>query len=322
MTLVRVLAQAQALSNAPSGSAASGSSGLIGAARPAECGETGSKQARTGNLWESAKEPQLRRYCDLVAMGTAKLVGQGTLAREVLDVADEADKLRPGRAAASVLRGRALLRLGRDEEARSALEQAKARDERALDDPTTLLAWARANARTGRLDVASRAYRAALPRASALPLQERSTASFEAGLAVMAQGPAQLDDAVAMLRQARRDAQDAMQVASVVALSLALDRAGQRDEARAVLAERVRSDVRPLLADARVTSALADAGAAAEGPALAGLALEASGDVAASREAWRKYLDGPGGKGPWAEHARGRDGLSARPATGAARRTR
>lgn len=296
-------------------------SGGYGASRPVECGDVGGA-TRTNNLWESAKEPQLRRYCDLVAMGTAKLVGQGTLAREVLDVADEAEKLRPGRAAPSVLRGRALLRLGRDKDARAALEQAKTRDERALDDPVALLAWARANARTGQGDVATRAYRAALPRASALSAQERSAASFEAGLAVMALGDKQIDDAVAMFRQARRDAQDAMQVASVVALALALDRAGQREEAKAVIAERVRSDVRPLLADPRVTAALADAGAAFDAPALAAMALETSGDAGAARESWRKFLDGPGGKGPWAEHARAHEASGGKPAAQPARRPR
>lgn len=310
-----VLAQAQAPSTA------------FGASRPPECGDPSG--GRTNNLWESAKEPQLRRWCDLVAMGTAKLVGQGTLAKDVLDVADEAEKLRPGRPAPSVLRGRALLRLGREKEALAALEQARSRDERALDDPVTLLAWARANARTGHADAATRAYRAALPRASALSAQERSAASFEAGLAVMAQGQAQVDDAVAMFRQARRDAQDAMQVASVVALALALDRAGQREEARAVLGERVRSDVRPLLADPRVTTALADAGATAEAPALAAMALEAAGDAAAARDAWRQYLEGAGGRGPWAEHARSHDAgggkgvkPASKPAAGDARRAR
>ena len=86
---------------------------------------------------------------------------------------------------------------------------------------------------------------------------------------VMAQGPKAIDDAVAMLRQARREAQDSMQTASVVGLALALDRSGQKDEAKAVLAERVRSDAKPLLADPRVTEALADAGVAHEADALA-----------------------------------------------------
>lgn len=259
---------------------------------------------RTSNAWERAKEPNLRRYCDLLASGTAKLVGSGStiLVKEVPQIADEADKLLPGRASPSILKGRAFLRLGRSEEALGALQEAKRRDDRALDDPVALLAWARANARTGRLVEAAQAYRAALPRTSALTAQERSAASFEAGMTVMAQGPSGIDDAVAMFRQARRDAQDALQVASVTALALALDRAGQRNEAKAILAERVRSDVRALLSDPRVADALADAGARHEGDALAAIALEAEGGAA--KESWRAYLDGAGGKGPWAAHAR------------------
>src|SRR5262249_32983122 len=141
-----------------------------------------------------------------------------------------------------ILKGRALLRLGRPEEALAALGEAKRRDERALDNPIALLAWARANARTGHLAEAAEAYRAALPRTSSLTSQERSAASFEAGMTVMAQGMAGIDDAIAMFRQARRDAQDSMQGAALTALALALDRVGQRDEARAILAERTRTD--------------------------------------------------------------------------------
>lgn len=284
--------------------------GAFGTARPVECGI--SDGYRAANAWERAKEPNLRRYCDLLASGTAKLVGSGSiiLVKEVPQIADEADKLLPGRAAPSVLKGRAFLRLGQPEDALRTLEEAKRRDERALDDPVALLAWARANARTGHLAEAAQAYRAALPRTSALTAQERSSASFEAGLTVMAQGPAGIDDAVAMFRQARRDAVDAMQVASVAALALALDRGGLRDEARAVLAERLRGDVKPLLADPRVTGALADAGVPHETDALAAIALEADGGAPA-KEAWRKYLGGAGGKGPWAEHAREHAGVTA-----------
>lgn len=282
--------------------------GAFGAARPGECGVL--EGFKAANVWERAKEPQLRRYCDLLASGTAKLVGSASLAKDVPAIAAEADKLFPGRAAPKVLEGRALLRLGKPAAAVAALEEAKKRDERALDDPVALLAWARANARTGRIDEAAQAYRAALPRTSALSTPERSAASFEAGMIVMAQGPKVVDDAVAMLRQARREAQDAMQVASVVALALALDRAGQRDEAKAVLAERVRSDVKPVLGDPRVVEALADAGVPGEAEALAATALEAV-DPAAAREAWRRYADGAGGKGPWAEHARAHEGAAA-----------
>lgn len=279
--------------------------GAFGASRPAECGvQEGFKAA---NKWERAKEPNLQSYCTLLASGTAKLVNSGALAKDVPGIADEADKLLPGRAAPSVLKGRALLRLGKPTDALRALEEARKRDDRALDDPVALLAWARANARTGHFEEAAQAYRAALPRTSALSTPERSAASFEAGMIVMAQGPKAIDDAVAMLRQARREAQDAMQVASVVALALALDRSGQKEEAKAVLAERVRSDAKPVLSDPRVVEALADAGVAHESDALVAIALEST-DATAAREAWKKYVDGPGSKGPWAEHARGREG--------------
>lgn len=287
-------------------------SGAIGAGRPAECSL--GEGARTANLWQRAKQPELRRYCDLLAGATSKLVTTSTsrtadpaALKEVVAIADQADKLLPGRAAPSVLRGRALLRLGKPQEAVAALKEARSRDERSLDDPVALLAWARANARSGQLDEAAQAYRAALPRTSALATQDRATASFEAGMNVLAQGPKSVDEAVAMLRQARRDASDALQVASVVALGLALDRAGQRDEARSILGERLRSDAKPMLTDARVSEALANAGVSAESEALVATALDVT-DPAAAREAWRRYAEGAGAKGPWADHARGMAG--------------
>lgn len=279
----------------------------FGAARPVECGAQDG--GRVANRWERAKIPELREYCELLARGTARLVGTGTLplASEVIATADAADKLLPGRAAPGVLKGRAYLKLGKPVEARAALLEAKSRDERALDDPVALLAWARANARTGHDADAVLAYRAALPRTSALSSQERSAAAFEAGMIVMGQGPKGVDDAVAMLRQARRDAQDAMQMATVVALALALDRSGQRDEARAVIAERVRSDPRPVLSDPKIAESLADCGLPSEKDAIVAMALEGI-DASAARDGWRRYLENGGGKGPWADHARQHEG--------------
>jgi tetratricopeptide (TPR) repeat protein len=271
--------------------------GAFGASRPSECGL--SEGFRATNAWERAKEPNLRRYCDLLASGTAKLVGTAARAKDVPAIADEADKLLPGRAAPSVLKGRALLRLGKAVEALAALGEAKKRDERALDDPLAGLVWARANARTGHPAEAVKAYRAALPRMSSATPQERAAASFEAGMAVMGQGPSALDDAIAMFRQARRDAQEALSGASVLALALALDRAGQGDEARAVLAD-LHADAAAIVADARVVLALADAGSASEADAFIAIG---TADPTASREAWRRAADG---KGPWAEHARAR----------------
>src|SRR4051794_29906847 len=81
--------------------------GAFGTARPAECGV--SDGLRAANAWERAKEPNLRRYCDLLASGTAKLVGAGSnlLVKDIPQISDEADKLLPGRASPSVLKGRA-----------------------------------------------------------------------------------------------------------------------------------------------------------------------------------------------------------------------
>lgn len=283
----------------------------FGTSRPVECPLA--EGVRVANIWERAKEPNLRRYCDLLASGMAKLVGPGSdvLVKEIPKIADDADKLLPGRASPNVLKGRAYLRLGKPAEARAALEEAKRRDERALDDPIALLAWARANARTGRLAEAAQAFRAALPRASALPQKERSLASFEAAMAVMSQGRTGLDDAIAMLREARRDAADGIHVAVVAALGLALDRAGERDEARAVLAEHGRFDIKALTEDPEVIAALTDAGVPEEGDALAGNVLEGEA-TPAGRAAWRRYLDGAGGKGVWAEHAREHAGVAAK----------
>ncbi|MBX3230129.1 MAG: hypothetical protein KIT84_25150 [Labilithrix sp.] len=289
--------------------------GAFGTARPAECGLADG--FRAANPWERAKEPNLRRYCDLLASGTAKLVGSGAsvLVKDVPAIADEADKLLPGRAAPSVLKGRAYLRLGKPGDALTALAEAKRRDDRALDDPVALLAWARANARTGRVADAATAYRAALPRTSALTAQERAAAAFEAGLTVMTQSAGAIDDAIAMFRQARREAQDSLQIASVAALALALDRAGQKEEAKALLADRIRTDPKPfIVGDVRVREAFDDAGTQEEQDAMLAIALEGQ-DAAAAKEAWRRYLDGKGGKGPWADHARDRAGNGpARPA--------
>ena len=260
--------------------------------RPPECGDPG---GRAANVWERAKSPELRRYCDLVASASSKLAGTTAMAEAARDAAREADGVLPGHAAPRVLEGRALAALGKLDEGLKAL-----RDAAAFDDPLALLAWARVLARTAHPDAAAEAYRALLPRVSAISAAERASASVEAGLVAMERGVPGLDEAVAALREGLREAQDETQAVAVEALVLALDRRGDLDESRALLAEHTHGDPRIALASVRAKELLAVA--PVEVNAMAALALEPT-DGAGARDAWDRYL-AASPNGPWVAHAR------------------
>lgn len=272
--------------------------------RPPECGEPG---GRAANVWERAKSPELRRYCDLVASASSKLAGTTAMAEQALAAAQQADEVLPGHAAPRVLEGRALVALGRLDEAAAALGEGRKRDARALDDPQALLAWARVLARTGHAAEAADAYRALLPRATSLSSAERSAAAVEAGLVAMQRGPAGLDEAVAALREAAHEAQDEPAVVATLALAVALDRRGDADECRALLADTYgprhaasHGDPRTPLASPRAKELLAVA--PAERDALVAIALEPT-DPAGAHDAWQSFL-ASSPKGPWADWAR------------------
>jgi tetratricopeptide (TPR) repeat protein len=267
--------------------------------RPVECnllpGERGA------NVWERAKIPELRRYCDLVASASAKLVPGSRMVPEVVHLSDEADALVPGRAAPMILKGRALSRLGKYADALVAFRAAETRDEHALDDPAALLAWARSLDFTGDAAHAHDAYRLLLPRADALPLADRGVAYLGAGMLAMSRGPSGLEDSIAILRQARRDSQDLLRSASTFALALALDRAGDAGESTAVLAEEGTGEAASVMHDARVIDAMGKTGSS-EAHAIEALALDAVGDHSDARDAWLTYLSA--GPGVWEAHAR------------------
>lgn len=275
------------------------------AARPNECDASVSRANARANAWERAKQPALRRYCALVASGVTKLAGGDAQASNVVELAQEADRLLPGHAAPKILEGRAELARGRPKEAVASFEEASGRDVHALDEPVALLAWARANAQLGRRERAAAAYRDLLPRSSVLAPSVRGAACFEASIVASTLGPAALEDTVAMARQAVRETRDALRTASVVALALALDRGGHTDEARALLASEPPSLLASGLRDVKVTEELSMTGTAFEKDALEAFALDAS-RPALAREAWKRYLEGPGGQGPWSAHARAR----------------
>jgi tetratricopeptide (TPR) repeat protein len=275
--------------------------------RPAECSPEGGSAA---NVWERAKSPDLRKYCDLIASAASKLAGTAAMAQAALVAAREADGVLTGRAAPRVLEGRALAALGKVDDALAAMQSGRALEPSALDDPLALHAWARLLARTGHSSEALAAYRSLLPRTTALSSTERAACAVESGLVAMAVGPDAIDDAVAALREALHEAQDDAASVAVYALTLALDRRGDASEARALLSDRLRGDPRVAFESARGKELLAVA--PNEAPAIVAFALEAT-DAAGARDAWTQYLTGarvaePGrsdaGTSPWEIHAR------------------
>lgn len=287
-------------------------------ARPVECNVLPGE--RGANVWERAKVPELRRYCDLLASAAAKLTPGTRMLVDAVRLADEADALVPGRAAPLLLKGRALAGLGQFRPALAALGAARSRDERATDDPMALLALARSLAFTGELARARDAYRELLPRADVLPLANRGVAYLGAGMLAMAAGPDSLVEATAILRQARRDSQDLLRAAATFALALALDRSGDAGEAAAVLAEEGVHEAASVMRDARVLDAMGPSGEL-EARAIEALALDVAGNHAAARALWEAYLAAGGAKGPWEAHARGhtRTPVVGRAASGPAR---
>ena len=268
--------------------------------RPSECGALDGGKA--ANVWERAKAPELRAYCDLLASGASKLAGLQGSPRDVIAIADEADKKFPGKLAPSVLRGRAFERLRKFDDAFATLSAVRSKDASALEDAPALLAFARSAVRTSHPKEASVAYGALLPRAVALPAADRGPAYVEAGFVAMARGAAGVDEAVAIFRQARKDAQDSAQTIAWLGLALALDRAGSHDEARAVLGERAKVDVRGALLEARAHDVLAPA-FAPEADVMLALALEPT-DLAGARDAYKRYIEAAGAAGTWTEHAK------------------
>jgi len=257
--------------------------------------------ARAGNVWERAKRPELLRYCDLVASARAKLSADAAGAGAALDAAREAQRVVPGRVEALVLEGRALVVLGDGPGAVRAFREAIERDPRALDEPSSRLAWARSLARTGQPGPASDAYRSLQPWARELRSADRASAELEIGIAAMWRGRAGLDDAVNSLRAATRDSSDDVRSLAILALALALDRRGDGAAAREALSSGAMGDPRDRVdtPQAKALFALAPSDARAA----AALALEIGGEREGARDAWQAAVEA-NPNGPWTGYAR------------------
>lgn len=198
--------------------------------RPREC----SPLAKS-SVWETAREPHLARYCDLLSRGFGQLGASPKAARET---AIEAIALAPMRAAPFVLRGRAEVLLGEHQAALSALDRARKLDPRALEEPGALHAYALALAHLGRRDDALASYRALASRVSLLPGADvRVRVWLEAASLAFSAGSSSLDEAIAFCRQARREPLREAKARVLAMLALGLDRSGASDEARVILEE-------------------------------------------------------------------------------------
>ena len=247
-------------------------------------------------MWDAAREPNLERYCDLLARGFGQLV----LAPEAaLETADLADRVAPGHAAPAVLRGRAFAALKLWPKAAAELERARTVDSRSLEDPLTLREWARALTATGRAVEALAVYRTLGPRVSIFPSpEERARTYLEAAELAFSLGPKALDDAVAFLGEAKQLGVRELEWRVASELALAFDRRGAKDEAAGLVVELGRRFRKEARADASSSENR-------EALAAAALVLEVF-DVRLAVEAWERYVVAVGPGGPWIEHAQKR----------------
>ncbi len=306
--------------SAPQVPALANSSGLSLAAaaaasgRPKECMSKTKRGSAFGpSVWERARVPNLQRYCDLVARAHAKLASDPEEAKKDAALAE---RTLPGHAAPAVIEARAALSLGALDAAAKAFEKARAIDARSVEDPATMHDLARVLAKTGKLKDALGVYQALVPRVDLLGTPDaRVAVLLSAAFVSMACEPAPeaegaapksaeskrvpLEEAVAYLREARQRPPTQLAGDVLIALSLFLDRAGDKAQAAAALS------------DAHRTSARLRSGAldylvdADDRHALLALSLEAT-DAAQAIKHWEDFLASPAGKGMWAGAARAR----------------
>ncbi len=248
------------------------------------------------SVWTRAKDPELTRYCVDMARAVGELSADAPDMPRVVAALDAADRERPGQAVTLAVRGVAFAATQKPDLAFSAFEKARAKDGRAVDEPFVALAYARLLSARGDLKTAADIYRGLVVRAT-LPPREADAMRWEAGMVIMATGPAGLAQATAILREGRERATVRYADAFDLALALALDRGDRQDDAAA----KSRAPARTL--DAAVERSLGTLGLAFEAHALrAGSAR----DPKQEREGYKRFLAEQGDKSPWAEHARSR----------------
>ena len=254
--------------------------------------------ARDADRWDKARSPAIIAFCDKLAQGSARL---GRDPASALVAADEADALLPDQAAVAVLRGRALVELGKMSDAKTALQRGATLSPQALAAPPALLALARAQ----RGAVISTAfvppadavasYRALVPRVEGLATEEqRSRALLEAGQVLLDEGPSGVDEAIAVFERLIASGDVSTRTRARAWLALALDRGGRAPEALLVAAAAARQGAAVLVRERDATSP--------SFPPLLATVLAPSAPAAAAAE-YRAWLDHAGASA-WAGHAR------------------
>lgn len=261
------------------------------------CG--GPAPSRDGDAWERARGPVVAAFCDSVAQGSARLGRDPTAA---IAAADEADALLPDQAVVCVLRGRALVELGRLREAQAVLERGAALDPQTLSASPALLALARAQRGT-KSAAAVTSYRALVPQTEGLATEElRSRALLEAGEALLDEGPSGAPEAIAVFGRLVASGDLSTRTRAKAWLALALDRSGLTAEASFLAAAAAREGAVVLVREK-------DAASASFGPLLATLLAER--DPVEAARVLRTFVDKLPPKSPWEKHARARiDALS------------
>lgn len=269
--------------------------------RPKECQPASGKRSKKITVWQRVRFPKLVPYCEKVAQSHALLESDPQAS---LDAAIAADKEWSGRPGAAVARGRALLALGKPDEALAAFDAAKKIDESAVEDPKAMRDYARSLVAKARAKDAAAVYRVLVPRAELLPAALRSRTLLEAAFASMtaeaetgaANADAKLSEALAFLDEIRQKEGSPLAAEATLASALVHDRRGDPTKAAGLAAEAVRGGVDPT-----ETSWVADP---ADRQALRALALEPVDPNGAS-EAWSAYLDAAKSS-PYAPSARAR----------------
>jgi len=296
------------------------SAAAAASARPDACRDRGGESSST--LWSRARVPEVARSCRALARGMARLEGQPAEARTL---ADAAASVPANALAARLLRGRALFRLGRTDEAWAALEPFATPNQAPLDDAAALFDVARSALAAGVLDAAARGYALLVPRASLLASRrDERAALIEAAGVALARGPGSIDEALGYLDAARAIPLAGEHDLLLGMTALAFDRAGRTAQARAAAREAagpwdLESELTPAERARVAETALSQTGELTPSPAKlkrarlmlpdgelhAVIALLAAGrDEALRRAHLRAFLASTAGQGPWAEHAR------------------